>query len=99
MAHPSKIATCCHCGTRAMLQLDAGHHTLTCGACGAPLQRMKVMPAATAAAKPAVTHQPQPAKLRPLPKAAKPRKPAKKRKSLFRKFAEEAFDLVEDIFD
>ncbi|QUJ75147.1 hypothetical protein KDD17_08895 [Sulfitobacter albidus] len=101
MAHPSKIATCCHCGTRAMLRLDAGHHTLTCGTCGAPLRDLKAMPLAKPATA-AVSHQPAP-KLRSLPKAAavkksKPRK-VKKRKSLWRKVASEAFDFVEDIFD
>jgi hypothetical protein len=84
-----------------MLQLDAGHHTLTCGACGAPLRQLKMMPAAAPAPRPAITHQQPRAKLRTLPKAkyAKPSKPRKRGKSLFRKFAEEAFDLVEDIFD
>jgi hypothetical protein len=84
-----------------MLQLDAGHHTLTCAACGAPLRQLKMLPAATPQPRPAVTHQQPTARLHPLPKAkyAKPSKPRKKRKSLFRKFAEEAFDLVEDIFD
>ncbi|MEH6644063.1 hypothetical protein [Sulfitobacter sp.] len=48
-----------------------------------------------APAQPAISHQRVTPKLRKLPKA----KPVKKRKSLFRKFAEEAFDLVEDIFD
>jgi hypothetical protein len=49
----------------------------------------------------AVTHQPAVRKTRKLTKAKskKPVKRPKKRKSLFRKFAEEAFDLVEDIFD
>lgn len=82
-----------------MLRLDAGHHTLNCGACGAPLQRLKLMSVAVEPARPAVTHQPAAPKLRQLPKAVQPSKPSKKRKSLFRKFAEEAFDLVEDIFD
>lgn len=84
-----------------MLRLDAGHHTLTCSACGAPLRSLKMMPSAAPAARPAVTHQPTPAKLRPMPVEVyrKPSKPRKKRKSLLRRFAEEAFDLVEDIFD
>jgi hypothetical protein len=83
-----------------MLRLDAGHHTLTCGACGAPLQRMKLLPLASAPVQPAISHQPRAPKLRKLPRAeVKPIKSRKKRKSLFRRFAEEAFDLVEDIFD
>ncbi|UWR27544.1 hypothetical protein K3757_06320 [Sulfitobacter sp. S223] len=77
------------------MRLDAGHHTLTCGACGAPLQQLKLLPVAAAPVRPAISHQPR---VRKLPKA-KPTKPVKRRKSLFRKLAEEAFDLVEDIFD
>jgi len=88
-----------------MLRLDAGHHTLSCTTCGAPLQRLKSLPVVPPLPQTAVSHQPAPAKLRKRPKAAKPArlsKPPKKRKrrkSLFRKLAEEAFDLVEDIFD
>ncbi|MBB3993608.1 hypothetical protein GGR95_001239 [Sulfitobacter undariae] len=84
-----------------MLRLDAGHHTLTCGACGAPLRKLKMMPVAAAPAKCGISHQAASGKLRKLPKAkrAKPKKSCKKKKSLFRKFAAEAFDLVEDIFD
>lgn len=82
-----------------MLRLDAGHHTLTCGACGAPLRQLKSLPVTQAPVPPAITHQSVAPVLRKLPKAAKPVKRAKKRKSLFRKFAEEAFDIVEDIFD
>lgn len=84
-----------------MLRLDAGHHTLTCGACGAPLRQLKAMPVAAPAPRPAVTHQPAAAKPRKMPKGrpVKKSKPRKRRKNLFWKIAEEAFDLVEDIFD
>lgn len=87
-----------------MLRLDAGHHTLTCGACGAPLHKLKAMPMPAAVPRPAVTHQPAVSRPRKASKKyhekyEKPSKYRKKRKSLFRKFAEEAFDLVEDIFD
>jgi hypothetical protein len=59
------------------------------------------MPVAAREMPDAVTHQPAVRKTRKLTKAKskKPVKRPKKRKSLFRKFAEEAFDLVEDIFD
>lgn len=87
-----------------MLRLDIGHHTLTCSACGAPLSQLKSMPTNMARPQPAVTHQPAALKQRKFQKhddahRSKPPKRAKRRKSLFRKFAEEAFDLVEDIFD
>ena len=92
---------CCHCGTRAMLTLDAGHHTLICQSCGAPLSAMKTLPVPRAQPERAgVSHQ-APAKVRKLPKArpAKSDRKPKKTKSIWRKIASEAFDLVEDIFD
>lgn len=83
-----------------MLRMGAGHHTLTCGACGAPLSSLKAIPTAPVPKQPAVTHQGG-GTLRKLPMAvaAKPRKSRKKRKGLFRKLAEEAFDFAEDAFD
>ncbi|WP_299416747.1 hypothetical protein [uncultured Sulfitobacter sp.] len=90
-----------------MLRLGRGHHTLTCRACGAPLSALKAMPVAASTSQPAVSHQPVPPRPRQQPKPAKswfaqpakPKKKYKKRKGLWRKIAEEAFDLVEDIFD
>ena len=42
MAHTTKIATCCYCGSRTVLQLTARDgHELACGSCGAPLHYMK----------------------------------------------------------
>ncbi|MEP1766324.1 MAG: hypothetical protein ABJJ53_06750 [Sulfitobacter sp.] len=81
--------------------MDAGHHTLTCQACGAPLSKLKSLPVAAPVTRAAVTHQPHTHKNR---KRAKPPKKSsfkykKRRKGFWRKFAEEAFDLVEDIFD
>lgn len=83
-----------------MLRMGKGHHTLTCGACGAPLTSLKAIPLVTPTSKPSVSHQPA-QKLRKLPKASGPKafKKSKKSKGFFRKLAEEAFDLVEDIFD
>lgn len=81
-----------------MLRAGKGQHTLSCGACGAPLKQLKMLPVAVPVPKPAISHQPRVAK----PAYVKPSKPAKKqkkRKGFLRKFAEEAFDLVEDIFD
>ncbi|OAN78250.1 hypothetical protein A8B82_10970 [Sulfitobacter sp. EhC04] len=103
MGYPTKIATCCYCGTRAALTLDRGRHELSCARCAAPLHDLKALPVADVRPKPAVSHLPG---LRQFPvarKAAekasrKPRK-VKPRKSLFRRMAEEAFDVVEDIFD
>ncbi|MCX7566378.1 hypothetical protein OS189_08485 [Sulfitobacter sp. F26169L] len=65
------------------------------------MNKLKSLPVAASVEKAAVTHQPAAPRRHKKQKKryAKPAKPAKKRKSLFRKFAEEAFDLVEDIFD
>ncbi len=81
-----------------MLRAEKGQHTLTCGTCGAPLRRLKMLPTAAASPKAAITHQPRAVKPA-YAKPAKPTKKRKKRKGFLRKFAEEAFDLVEDIFD
>lgn len=81
-----------------MLRAEPGQHTLSCSACGAPLRRLKMLPMATPTSKTAVTHQPR--NLNPaFAKVAKPEKKRKKRKGFLRKLAEEAFDVIEDIFD
>ena len=85
-----------------MLKLDKGRHELACNSCGAPLRQMKFLPKASQ--KPAaVTHQP---KVRQFAAVAKPikekrKKPVKgkKRKAWFKDWAEDVFELVEDIFD
>ncbi|MBK5934385.1 hypothetical protein C8N32_11011 [Rhodovulum imhoffii] len=90
-----KIATCCYCGTRAALVLRGGdRHELSCSACGAPLRQMKVLPRKTA---------PEP-RQKTLARAdfvsRKARKVRRKpRKGRLRWLMEEAFDVVEDIFD
>ena len=103
MVHPTKIATCCHCGSKAALKLDAGRHELSCANCGAPLRDLKMLPKPAAAAPKAVSHQPVlrhfPQKAKALAyKQSKPRK-VKKRKSWFKDLAEDVFDFLEDIFD
>lgn len=109
MGHPTKIATCCHCGSKAALTLDAGRHELACASCGAPLHDLKMLPrrkterATSKRRRVAVSHHPDvrqfPAEQR-MQKAQK-RKPkkVKRRKSWLKDMAEEVFDLVEDIFD
>lgn len=104
MPQTKKIATCCYCGTRAVLVLDRSRHELACSACGAPLHDMKSVPMPVE---------------RPAPVAAPAQKPYRKRhyasyddgnygnkkrkkrrrKPLARKLFEEIWDVVEDIFD
>ena len=106
MGYPTKIATCCHCGTRAALTLDKGRHELSCASCGAPLHDLKMLPKERVPEKPrqkAVSHA---APKRSFPKSSaaekyKRRKPRKLKagRKWFRKLAEEVFDAVEDIFD
>ena len=113
-----KIATCCYCGTRAVLVLDESRHELVCSACGAPLHDMKFMPQPTEKAqkkpkpvprsdhgargadfggsRPATWFGKAPGKV-----SGKAKKANKKRKKkpVFRRFLEEIFDEIEDIFD
>lgn len=102
MGYPTKIATCCHCGTRAALRLDKGRHALSCASCGAPLREMKMLPKA-AAPKPAISHRPAVREfVEPQRVVEYKKKKPKKRKSRvkwFKNIAEEVFDFVEDIFD
>ncbi|MEM6941792.1 MAG: hypothetical protein AAF943_13230 [Pseudomonadota bacterium] len=109
MGFPVKIATCCFCGTKAALTLDQGRHELVCQSCGAPIRDLKTMPTqrgkqqARKKKRKAVDHRPE---LRDFPRTValapkrheKPRR-GKKRGRWFKKFAEEVFDLVEDILD
>ncbi|MGC1505878.1 MAG: hypothetical protein WA782_17285 [Sulfitobacter sp.] len=102
MGYPVKIATCCHCGSKAALKLDQGRHALACASCGAPLRQLKALRVA-APTRPALIHQPPLRQFAQNPKAAaaqkaKPRK-VKKRKGWLKDIAEEVFDFVEDIFD
>lgn len=96
MGYPTKIATCCYCGTRAALVLDRARHELTCAQCGAPLHNLKMLPVEKPVAEPT-----QPVR-RPKPQVAKPKKAGKvKKKKGFRlkNLVEDVFDIVEDILD
>ncbi|MGR3540941.1 MAG: hypothetical protein ACU0BS_05880 [Hasllibacter sp.] len=106
-----KIATCCYCGTRAALVFDKGRHELVCSACGAPLHEMKALrtghesaPNHDLIAPSAVRGTSWMSAAGALAGAAagargRGRSGKRRRKSLGRKLFEEAFDLVEDIFD
>ncbi len=99
-----KVATCCYCGTRAVLVLAGKtRHELSCGTCGAPLSKMKMFPnvQARVTAPAATPTRPKPQK-RPA-KAVKcyRNKPKKKRNisRLGKKVFEEIWDVFEDVFD
>ncbi|WP_371225525.1 hypothetical protein [Roseovarius sp. 2305UL8-3] len=106
-----KIATCCYCGTRAALVLNQVRHELACGACGAPLHDMKMMPQRdkhpVKSSTPAASRRTSPAKPAKkrdydafeAPRSYKRKKPKKRRKSFGKKVFEELWDVVEDIFD
>ena len=103
MGGTTKIATCCHCGSRAALRLGKGRHELSCASCGAPLRHLKALPMKSASRPAAISHQPA---LRDFAGQAQPqrkrRKKPKKKKMFggkFKDFAEDLFDFVEDIFD
>lgn len=93
MYRTRKSATCCYCGSKAILSLDEARHELKCSSCGAPLSRMKSLrvdhgedgsPANGKKAKSTYRSKPD-----------KPKKKKKKRKST----AHRLFDAAEDIFD
>jgi hypothetical protein len=103
--HQTKIATCSYCGRRQTLRLTARDgHELACGSCGAPLHEMKWLKAGrdpdTVKRSPA---RPAPHGHTPVPAREDwhdpRRKRKKRRKGLFREVLEEAFDVLEDIFD
>lgn len=96
----TKIATCCYCGTRAVLKLGGttAHHELRCRSCGAKLHHMKRLraerPDRPAARRVAAMPYPQKPK-----KTRKPGKTRRKRRAWLADLFEEVGDLVEDIFD
>lgn len=115
MPEGRKIATCCYCGTRAVLVFDRARHELSCQGCGAPLHNMKSMPQSVDHYK--KTERARNSGRRDLPEypreaprdrdrhyhrawhPVKPKKSRKKRKPMLRRLVEEIWDEVEDIFD
>jgi hypothetical protein len=102
VSYPTKIATCCFCGSKAALTLDAGRHELSCAQCGAPLHNLKQIPiSAPQQVKPSVSPELRrfaPAK--PAKRSSKPKvKHIKRKKSWLKMLTNEVFDVVEDIFD
>lgn len=100
MAYPTKIATCCYCGTRAALVLKgAERHELACSSCGAPLHDLKKLPRDRTGDR-ELLERPRTsfAYANKAPKPSKKKK-SKKRKSWLKDVFEEAFDLIEDVFD
>jgi hypothetical protein len=107
MTHGTKIATCSYCGSRQTLRLTARDgHELACGSCGAPLHEMKWLRAdrdetavKRSPRKPAPHGYGLPGPGRAPDGWDPARKKPKRRKGLFRKVMEEAFDILEDIID
>ncbi|WP_299548200.1 hypothetical protein [uncultured Tateyamaria sp.] len=96
IAHPTKIATCCYCGTRAALVLTGRErHELACSSCGAPLHDLKMLPRKRSGDRETV--RPSAIRQKSKPKPAK--KKYKKRKSRWADIFDDAFDIIEDIFD
>ena len=89
----TKIATCCYCGTRAVLKLVGDvQHELACASCGAPLHDIKQMPIKSS--KPEKKqHYEKPVSYK------KPLKSKKKYKKKKKSFAASLFDDLDDILD
>ncbi|MCH2094724.1 MAG: hypothetical protein MK160_06355 [Rhodobacteraceae bacterium] len=109
MAPSTKVATCCYCGTKAALVLS-GHtkHELVCSSCGAPLHDMKMLRADHPSGSYKTGKKAQKVPKRPASPSGwehpdsdrrKKKKKHKKRKSFGARLFEEAFDVLEDIFD
>ncbi|MEM7724140.1 MAG: hypothetical protein AAF376_17465 [Pseudomonadota bacterium] len=111
MAHQTKIATCSYCGSRQTLQLAARDgHELACGSCGAPLHEMKWL-RPPKDGKPKKRSKPHKAPHgHDIPREDWRGRPAwheddykrrrkKRRKPMWKKALEEAFDVIEDILD
>ncbi len=99
----TKIATCCYCGTRAVLRLNGkNRHELSCASCGAALHTMK--PIKTQAAQPGPRqsrphYDPQASQRRGY-HAQRPKKYSKSRKRRSWGYViSEIWDEIEDIFD
>ncbi|WP_372836819.1 hypothetical protein [Puniceibacterium confluentis] len=101
MPQTTRIATCCYCGARAALILRGEvRHELSCAACGAPLQDLKRLPVRGPQPGGAKPHRTRPAGVPAPGRACKDkRKKVKRRKTLGRRFLDEAFDALEDLFD
>jgi len=100
MPDRTKIATCSYCGARTMLVPTARDgHELACASCGAPIHELKWLkspsPKARKSKAPSKPTSYREAEMRP----RKDKKRRKRRKPTWKKAFEEAFDLVEDIFD
>ncbi|NRB04098.1 MAG: hypothetical protein HRU30_12635 [Rhodobacteraceae bacterium] len=102
MAYPTKVVTCCYCGSRSALVLKGKtQHELACGSCGAPLHDLKMLPQDRTGDRELV--KPSRSVGYAAGKVKKPKKAKKKsKKSSMKRFGgffEDAFDIIEDIFD
>ncbi len=92
----AKIATCCYCGTRAVLSLRGKvRHELACSQCGAPLREMKMLRSDAVGTR-------EPERRSPLREdfgRSDRRKKTKKTRSLSQRLMEEVWDVAEDLLD
>jgi hypothetical protein len=98
MPDRTKIATCCYCGSRSVLQLGGTvRHELQCASCGAPIRAMKALksnPARPAGPRAGT----RPAHGTP-PPANRKKKTRKRKRSPLLHLVREVFDEIEDLFD
>ena len=95
MAHASKIATCCYCGSRAALTLAGRErHELACSNCGAPLHAMKMLKAPEPVRVQRERNYGRNPRVKP-----KPHRKKKRSKSMSQRFLSEIWDVAEDVFD
>ncbi|QMU58124.1 MAG: hypothetical protein GKR98_07890 [Boseongicola sp.] len=104
MPAPTKIATCCYCGTRAALVLTGKtRHELACSNCGAPLHELKMLRVETRGDRELVP----PSRIRKKSRKTKGHRAPKKQKRrqsglgdyFMSRAAEAADDILDDILD
>ena len=97
----TKIATCCYCGTRAALVFRGKErHELACSNCGAPLHELKMLRSDAVGERELV--RPSPVRNhdgRRINRNTKTKSKRRRKKGLAYKVFEEAWDVLEDIFD
>ena len=95
MPNPTKIVTCCYCGSRAALVLRGRvRHELSCASCGAPLHELKMIRADVAGTRKS-SRSVHSGRSGPMSR----RTERKRTRSLSQRFMAELREVAEDVLD
>ena len=93
----TKIATCCYCGQRTVLQLrNLPRRELSCGSCGAALHNLKPLPVTP---KTRILHEKRPHPVSGYSQRKRKKHRQKAKFNPLRHLVHELFDELEDFFD